>query len=197
MINPDIENVYLIPESELKNLESENVSALVKENKVLKITIFIVVIIATAITISNLFKSQKINTNEKSIYENGFIKLSKALLDWQWYTESNTFRLYVHFLLKVNFKQKCWRGIDINIGEFVTSLDKLHSELNMSIQTIRTSLKRLEKSGYIKVKTTNRYTLIKLMDSDVYTQEFYISNKPRDNLKNKQSTFNKQSTNNN
>ena len=131
----------------------------------------------------------------RNIYDNGFVKLSKLFLDWQWYTDPNVVRLYLHLLLKANFKQNNWRGIEINIGEFVTSLDKLHSELNISIQTIRTNLKKLEKSGYIKVKPTNRYTMIKLLESDVYTQEFFNSIKPKDKLKtNSQQSSNDQVT---
>ncbi len=72
----------------------------------------------------------------ENIYEKGFIKLSKSILDWQWYTEPNVSRLYFHILLKVNFKQKDWKGIEIKNGEFITSVDKLHVELNLSIQTI-------------------------------------------------------------
>ena len=119
----------------------------------------------------------------KNIYDNGFVKLSKQVLEWQWYNDPNVARLYFHILLKANFKENNWRGIEIKIGEFVTSIDKLHVELNISIQTIRTALKKLERTGYIQLRPTNQFTLIKLLDSDVFTKEFFISNKPISNLK--------------
>jgi len=119
----------------------------------------------------------------KNIYDNGFVKLSKQVLEWQWYNDPNVARLYFHILLKANFKENNWRGIEIKIGEFVTSIDKLHIELNISIQTIRTALKKLERTGYIERRPTNQFTLIKLLDSDVFTKEFFISNKPRSNIK--------------
>ncbi|WP_291135355.1 GntR family transcriptional regulator [Flavobacterium sp. UBA7663] len=128
----------------------------------------------------------------KNIYDNGFVKLSKQVLEWQWYSDPNVARLYFHILLKANFKENNWRGIEIKIGEFVTSIDKLHVELNISIQTIRTALKKLERTGYIERRPTNQFTLIKLLDSDVFTKEFFISNKQVNNPK----TIHKHSSNN-
>jgi DNA-binding transcriptional regulator YhcF (GntR family) len=130
--------------------------------------------------------------NHENIYEKGFIKLSKNILEWQWYTDPNVTRLYIHILLKVNFKQKNWKGIDIKIGEFITSVDKLHIELNLSVQTIRTALKKLEKSEYIEVRPTSQYSLIKLRDSDVFILEDNYSNKQN----NKQKTNEQQISNN-
>lgn len=136
----------------------------------------------------------------KNIDDKGFVKLPKQILEWEWYTDPNIYRVYTHLLLKANYKENNWRGIEIKIGEFVTSLDKLHAELEISIQTIRTALKKLEKTGYIERKPTNQFTLIKLLDSDVFTKEFFISNKPRSNPKtNSQHSSNNQvtTTNNN
>ncbi len=129
---------------------------------------------------------------EKNIYENGFVKLSKAILDWQWYTEPNVTRLYIHILLKANFKQNNWRGIEIKVGEFITSVDKLHVELNLSVQTIRTALKKLENTGYIELRPTSQYSLIKLIDSDVFLLEYNYNNKHNSNQK----TNGQQSNNN-
>lgn len=115
---------------------------------------------------------------EKDIFEKGFVKLSKMMLEWQWYSDPVISRLYLHILLKANYKRNRWQGIDIDIGEFVTSVDKLHVELSLSIQKVRTALKKLQRTGYILIKPTNRFTVIKLIDSDVFTLEFTTSNKP-------------------
>ena len=47
----------------------------------------------------------------ENIYEKGFIKLSKNILEWQWYSDPNVSRLFVHILLKANFKKNNWKGI--------------------------------------------------------------------------------------
>lgn len=119
----------------------------------------------------------------ENIYEKGFIKLSRNILDWQWYTDSNVCRLYIHILLKANFKRNNWQGIEINVGEFVTSVEKLHIEIGISIQSVRTALIKLKDTGYISLKPTNRFTLIKVNNSEVFTLEFNFSNKPITKLK--------------
>ena len=106
----------------------------------------------------------------KNIYEEkGFIQLPKTVLDWEWYGDSNVTRLFIHILLKANFKPKKWNGIKVGTGELITSLDKLKIELNLSLQNIRTALRKLKQSGYILTKPTNKYTHIKLLESEVYS----------------------------
>jgi DNA-binding transcriptional ArsR family regulator len=116
--------------------------------------------------------------SSKNIYEKGFIKLSKNILEWQWYTDSNVCRLFIHILLKANFKQNKWQGIEINVGEFVTSIEKLHIETGLSVQSVRTALNKLKESGYICLQPTNRFTLIKLNNTEVFTLEFNLGNNP-------------------
>ncbi|MFN3968497.1 hypothetical protein [Flavobacterium sp.] len=131
----------------------------------------------------------------KNVNEKGFLKLSKNILEWQWYTDSNVSRLFLHILLKANFKPHNWQGHEINIGEFITSIDRLHVELNISVQSIKTALSKLERTNYIAIKPTNRFTLIKLLSSDVFSIEHFASNKPLNyQLDNNQQTSNNQST---
>lgn len=63
---------------------------------------------------------------------NGWIKLHRKLLEWEWYDDSNAFRLFIHCLLKSNHEERQWRGIVINRGEFVTSQESLSKELKLS-----------------------------------------------------------------
>lgn len=128
----------------------------------------------------------------KNVNEKGYLKLSKNILEWQWYTDSNTSRLFFHILLKANFKRHLWQGHEINIGEFITSIDKLHIELNLSVQSVRTALNKLEKTNYIITRPTNRFTLIKLLPSEVFSVEQFVSNK----LGSFESDDNQQTTNN-
>jgi hypothetical protein len=69
---------------------------------------------------------------------NGFIKLHRQLLDWEWYSDNNTFRVFIHCLLKANYKDKNWKGIQIKRGQFVTSTSKLSTELGLSININQT-----------------------------------------------------------
>jgi DNA-binding transcriptional MocR family regulator len=94
----------------------------------------------------------------------GFIFLHRDLLEWEWYQNPEVSRLFIHLLLKVNFIDKKWHGNEVKRGQLITSSNHLASELNLSIQKIRTALKKLESSGYIIRQTTNKFTLITIVN---------------------------------
>ncbi|MFC4739222.1 hypothetical protein ACFO3U_04385 [Flavobacterium ponti] len=41
---------------------------------------------------------------ENKEYNYGFIPLQRTILEWQWYQNSNVARLFIHILLKSNFR---------------------------------------------------------------------------------------------
>ena len=47
----------------------------------------------------------------------GWIKIHRGLLDWEWYSDTNCVRLALHLLLKANFQTRRWRGK----SDFLTS----------------------------------------------------------------------------
>ena len=98
--------------------------------------------------------------------ENGFIMLPRAILDWQWYDEPNTMRLYLHLLLTANYSKKEWHGITICRGQRVCTLAGLSRETGLSVQQIRTILRRLETSGEIISRSTSQYTLLTIEHYD-------------------------------
>ena len=42
--------------------------------------------------------------------EQGFIALYRKMLDWDWYTDTNTKSLFIHLLLKANHKDVNYQG---------------------------------------------------------------------------------------
>lgn len=111
----------------------------------------------------------------------GFIKLNREILSWEWYEDSNTFKMFMHCLLKANFKQKKWCGIKINKGQFITSNEKLSTESGLSVSQVRTSLKKLADSEYIKAKGHSKYTVITI--SEEFYEYLNIEQKTRGNGK--------------
>lgn len=83
-----------------------------------------------------------------------FLKLYYKLLDWEWYTNANVMRLFIHCLLKANRQTKKWQGITIERGSFITSYNHLAIELNLSTQQVRTALDKLENTGEITRRIT-------------------------------------------
>ena len=90
----------------------------------------------------------------------GFIKLHRQILDWEWYDDPNTMRLFLHILLIVNHKEKKWRGITIKKGQKLTSQIKLADETGLTRQQVRTSLKKLIATNEITMVTNAQHTVI-------------------------------------
>ena len=124
--------------------------------------------------------------------ETGWILLSRKLLEWQWYDKSEMVHLWLHLLLTANIEDKKWHGMTINRGQLVTSVQGLSERLNISTWKIREGLNRLQTTGEVMIKTTNKYTLITICNYGIYQD--YDPTKPQTNHN---QTANKPQTNHN
>jgi DNA-binding transcriptional regulator YhcF (GntR family) len=113
--------------------------------------------------------------------EKGFIILYRKLLDWEWYDHIPTKVLFIHLLLKANHTKKQWRGIDINRGQYLTSLNTLSQETGLSVKQVRCALNNLEKTGEVGKQTTKLNTLISVTNYDNYQSKGTPTDKVRAN----------------
>ncbi len=97
-----------------------------------------------------------------------FIKLNRKILDWQWFSDPCTRDLFIYCLLKSNWKDGTWHGIEYKRGEFITSLPSLSSDLGFSVQNIRTALAHLKSTGELTDRNTNKYRIITVVNYDKY-----------------------------
>lgn len=123
----------------------------------------------------------------------GWIKLHRKFLDWEWFNKSEAVHLFLYMLLKANHKDGKWQGFDVKRGQFISSLGNISNATGLSIQVIRTNLKRLEKTNEISIKSTNQFTVVTICKYECYQEENEQSNKP---LTNEQQATNKQLTTN-
>lgn len=118
----------------------------------------------------------------------GWIKLHRSIVDWEWFTDHRTFYVFTYLLMKANHTSKLWQGKQINRGELITSLSKLAAETSVSTQEVRTILNRLEKSGAIYKKSTNKFTLIKVLKYELYQGKEYDEQQTEQQSNNNQTT---------
>ncbi len=111
----------------------------------------------------------------------GWIKLHRQLLDWEWYDDINTSRLFVHLMLTANHKDNKWRGIVIKRGSRLTSLDKLSSETSLSVSKIRTAIKKLISTSEITSKSHSQHTVFTMINYDMYQDDDKQNDKPATN----------------
>lgn len=101
-------------------------------------------------------------------HKSGWIKLHRQILEWEWYNEPNTFRLFFHLLMKANHKPINFKGIIIKEGEVITGQRTLAKELNISRQEIRTALKNLLSTHEATHKTSLQGTIIQIVNFKKY-----------------------------
>lgn len=99
---------------------------------------------------------------------NGWIKIHRQILEWEWYDEPNTLRLFLHLLLKANHKTRSYRGVEIKEGQVMTGYDKLAKELSLSTQKIRTAINKLKLTNEITSVSTSQGTIIQIVKYKEY-----------------------------
>lgn len=100
--------------------------------------------------------------------QNGWIKLHRQILEWEWYEDINCFRLFTHLLLKANHKEKRYKGIVVKAGQIVTSRDLLAQETGLSSQQVRTAITKLKSTNEITSVTSSQGTIIEVVNYEKY-----------------------------
>lgn len=89
-------------------------------------------------------------------------------MEWEWYSDINTSRLFLHILLKANWKTGSFKGNTIERGQLASSLDTLSIESSLTINEIRTALKHLKSTGEITSKSYSKFTVFTVVKYDSY-----------------------------
>ena len=100
----------------------------------------------------------------------GYIKIHRQILEWEWYSEPNCFRVFMHLLLTVNWKDKKWRGMVIKKGSIITGRNLLAEQCGLSVQQLRTVLSKLQSTNEITIKTNSQGTVIHVVKYKDYQQ---------------------------
>lgn len=98
----------------------------------------------------------------------GYIKIHRQITKWEWYDDANTFRLFIHLLIKANHADGNWRGNTIKRGQIFTSIGILSHELSISEKAIRIAIDKLIKTKEIVCKGASNGTMITICNYDTY-----------------------------
>lgn len=123
---------------------------------------------------------------------NGYIKLYRKILDWEWFDNSYMVHLYLDLILNANIQDKSWHGEVIKRGQIMTSVSRLHEETNIPVSTIRRCLKKLENTGEITIETTNKFSLVTICNYDCYQANEQTSEQTDEQTSDKQATNKRQ-----
>lgn len=132
----------------------------------------------------------------------GWVLLHRRFLDWEWWNKAEMVQVFLYLLLSANHADQKWRGVRVKRGQLVTSVAKIASDTGLSVQTVRTCIKRLKSTGEITSKSTSAYTIITICNYSKYQDDAPDANKQNNKpsnkrLTSKQQTANKRLTTNN
>lgn len=88
------------------------------------------------------------------------VNIDRSFLDWQWYKDIHTSRLFIHCLLKADPESR----------SFTTSLSNLANELGCSVRNIRTAINHLISAGEIESETVGRCRTITVINYAKYQE---------------------------
>ena len=106
----------------------------------------------------------------------GWIKIHRSLQKWEWWDDANTLKTFLTILLNANHDDGRWMGQEVKRGQWITGRKKLANMVGVTERQIRTILKKLQSTGEVTIKPTNRYSLITVVKWDSYQ----VVEKPND-----------------
>ncbi|MDA8763829.1 hypothetical protein N9M92_06380 [Flavobacteriaceae bacterium] len=100
---------------------------------------------------------------------NGFVSLHRKIIDWEWYTDADTFRVFIHLLMMANHAPGKVRGIQLKRGQHITSIVRISETLNITFWRVRKALERLKEGGEVIIENpANRYSLVTIVKYEDY-----------------------------
>lgn len=100
--------------------------------------------------------------------DEGFIKIHRKIMQWEWYKDESVARVFIHLLLMANHKDNTWRNITVQRGQFVTSYRHLAEALGIGVATVHRSVKKLISTGEISTQRNAKFTIITLNNYSQY-----------------------------
>ena len=100
--------------------------------------------------------------------EQGFIKLHRSILDWEWWEDNNTLKVFLYLLLNANWEDSRYRGYEIPRGSLVVGRKKMAEPLHLSEREIRTAISHLKSTNEVTTKATNKFTILTITNWEKY-----------------------------
>ena len=126
---------------------------------------------------------------------NGYLKLYRSMTKWEWYKDTITKIVFLHLLLNANWEPSRYMGYEVPKGGLVIGRKKLAETLEISERQVRTALEHLKSTNEITIKTTNRFSIVTIVNWEKYQGlEEETTNKTTNTKSNKRPTNDQQTT---
>ena len=102
----------------------------------------------------------------------GYIKIHRKFRDWEWYSEPVVKDVFLHLLITASWEDSRYKGHEIKAGQTIITVSGLANELGVSTRQVRTAMEKLESTGEITRKTTNRFTVVTVENWSLYQADY-------------------------
>lgn len=96
--------------------------------------------------------------------------------------------VWIYFLLKANYQDGKWHGIDVPRGSLITSIDTICKDTGLSRQSVRTCISKLKSTHEITITSTHKYSVINICKYDKYNINIDFTNTQPNTQPNQQLT---------
>ena len=93
----------------------------------------------------------------------GYISIHRQIKEWEHWNDISCRWVFIELLLSAQWKDSNVDGISVPRGSVMTSVRRLSNETGLSFQSVRSALKRMEKTSTIRSKTTTKNTIISIL----------------------------------
>lgn len=100
----------------------------------------------------------------------GYILLNRNIVEWGWYNNLKTCHIFIHLLLKANYKEGVFMGCKIKRGELATSRRTLAHECNLSESEVDTALLHLKQTNEIRITRRSKFLVITIVNYSDYQE---------------------------
>lgn len=119
---------------------------------------------------------------------NGYIKVHRKMMEWGWYKDANTMRVFFHLLLNANYTEGEFMGYRVKPGQVVCGRKQLAEDLGLSERAVRTAINHLKSTNEVTTKTTNKFTIITIENWGKYQLDDDINDQQNDQQSDQQVT---------
>ena len=102
----------------------------------------------------------------------GWIKLHRAIFDWEWFTDVPVYKLFTYLLLAANYEDNTYRGMVIRRGCLITGRRDLSVKTGLTENQVRYALDKLRSTNgstnELIITSTPQGTHIQIVKYDEY-----------------------------
>jgi len=108
---------------------------------------------------------------------NGWVKIHRSMLDWEWAHKPIYFTIFVKMVLKARHNDGKYQGIGLKSGQLVAGRDAISNLGGCSVNQARLALKRLESTGEITREKIGNIPVITIVNWEKYQMDNHSSDR--------------------